>query len=413
MLTMEEALAQILNAARPLGTTETPLLASLGSFLAEDVTADIDLPPFDNSAVDGYAVRSEDTAGASAASPVLLREIGDVAAGGTPEGAVTAGTACRIMTGAPLPEGADAVVMIEDTRREPAAAGKAFVAVYEAAAREQHVRRAGEDLRAGARALQAGTRIRPPEIAMLATMGRAMVRIGRVPRVAVFSTGDELVDISAGTIPPPGKIRDSNRYTLAAMVRDAGGQIHSIGRLPDDPEATEEALRTASDPATGADVIMTAGGVSVGDRDYVKPVVEKLGALTLWKVAIKPGKPLAFGQIGNALFFGLPGNPISAMVTFELFARPALLQMAGGAGQYLHRRTVEAALTEDVPHMPGRREYVRASTEWRNGGFEASPSDKQGSGMLQSAIAANSLAVIPEDSAGLAAGELVKVLLMD
>ncbi len=414
MLKMEDALTQILAAAHPLNAIETPLLSALGSYLAEEVFADIDLPPFDNSAVDGYAVRAEDTAGASSASPVMLREVGGVAAGGMPEGAVTAGTAYRIMTGAPMPTGANAVVMIEDTRNALAREGTFdYVEIHEAAVPEQHVRRAGEDLRTGARVLEVGARIRPPEIAMLATMGRATVRTGRAPRVAVFSTGDELVDISTGAIPPPGHIRDSNRYTLAAMVRDAGAIVHSIGRLPDDPDATEEALRTAADPNTGVDVILTAGGVSVGDRDYVKPAVEKLGVLSLWRVAIKPGKPLAFGQIGRALFFGLPGNPISAMVTFELFARPALLQMAGGRGDDLHRRKVMATLLEPIPHVPARREYVRAVTAWRNGAFETRVSGKQGSGMLQSAVAANSLLVIPEHSDGLEAGAVVEVLLID
>jgi molybdopterin molybdotransferase len=410
MLRVEEALEQILRATEPLGATEVDLLSSIGGFLAEDVCADIDLPPFDNSAVDGYAVRAEDVAGASPGSPALLREIGDVAAGRAAEVRVTAGTACRIMTGAPIPPGADAVVMIEDTRREAVAAGTApVVAILEAAAAEQHVRRAGEELRAGTCVLQSSARIRAAEIAMLATVGRARVRVGRRPRVAVFSTGDELVDISAPGPPPPGKIRDSNRCTLAALVVEAGAQVHSIGRLPDDLDATERALRAVA----GADVILTAGGVSMGDRDYVRPAVERLGTLALWKVAVKPGKPLAFGSVGGALFFGLPGNPVSAMVTFELFARPALRKLAGAAEGDLFRRTVRGTLTHDLPHTPGRREYVRARTEWRGDGYEATASGAQGSGMVHSATAANSLLIVPEESEGLKAGARADILLLD
>ena len=410
MLTTEQALGTILEDARPLGVRDAPLLETLGAYLAEDVAADIDLPPFDNSAVDGYAVRAADTTTACILTPVLLREVGDVAAGQTPESAVTAGTACRIMTGAPMPAGADSVVMIEDSRRTAASAGFASVEILEAAAPEQHVRRAGEDLRAGDRVLAAGVRIRAAETAMLATMGRATVRVWRQPTVAVFSTGDELTAIDSG-VPPRGKIRDSNRYALATMVQEAGALIHSIGHLPDDPDAIEAALRAAADPAKGADVIVTAGGVSVGDRDYVKPAVEALGALSLWKVAIKPGKPLAFGRIGRTLFFGLPGNPISAMVTFELFARPALLQMAGASGSDLARPIVAARTQHAIAHVPGRREYVRAITRWTEGEYLVSASGKQGSGMLQSAVAGNSLLVIPEDSDGPAEGEIVQVIL--
>jgi molybdopterin molybdotransferase len=409
MLRVEEALDQILRAASPLAAATVPLAIAAGCVLAEDITADIDLPPFDNSAVDGYAVRAADTAGA----PVVLRETGDVAAGQSPSGAVLPGTACRIMTGAPMPPGADAVVMIEDTRVEAAPGDRPRVTVLEPASAEQHVRRAGEDLRAGEIVLRAGVRIRPAETAMLATMGRAQVRIVRPPRVAVFSTGDELVDIVAGEIPPPGKIRDSNQPTLAALVQDAGALVHSIGRLPDDLEATVEALRDAAHPNAGADVILTAGGVSMGDRDFVRPAVERLGALALWRVAIKPGKPLAFGSIGRTLFFGLPGNPISAMVTFELFARPALRRLGGGSGRDLSRRVVRATVAEAVPHTPGRREYVRAVTEWRADGFATQAAGKQGSGMLQSAVAANSLLIVPEESEGLAAGAVADVMLLD
>jgi len=304
--------------------------------------------------------------------------------------------------------------MVEDTRRgERTVEGVVLAAILEAAAPEMHVRRAGEDLRVGAKVLSLGARVRPQEVAMLATMGRASVQVVRRPRVAVFSTGDELVDIETGAVPALGKIRDSNRYMLAAMVEEAGATLHSIGHLPDDLEATVAALKETGDSRSGADVIVTAGGVSMGDRDFVKPAVERLGALDLWKVAIKPGKPLAFGRIGSTLIFGLPGNPISAMVTFELFVRPALKKMAGGSGDQLTRRRVTAVVQDEIAHTPGRREYVRAITTFRNGLYEASASDKQGSAMLQSAVAANSLLVVPEESAGIAPGMSAEVLLLE
>lgn len=410
MQTVEEALTTILEQIRkPLPTERVALLAALGRTLAEPVVADIDVPPFTNSAVDGYAVRAADTAGASSATPVTLRTLSEVPAGALPTEAVTAGTAVRIMTGAPVPAGADAIVMVEDTRAEEQGA----VTVLEAAQSGQHVRRAGEDVPLGTQVLQAGTLLRAAEIAMLATMGRATVATVRPARVAILSTGDEVVEIEEGVVPPPGKIRNSNRYALAALVREAGAVVHSLTHVPDDPEATEAALRACADPKTGADVIVTAGGVSVGDRDFVKPALEKLGRLDMWRVAMKPGKPLAFGAIGKALFFGLPGNPVSAMVTFELFVRPALWKLAGRAEADLARRQVHAVLTEAVSHIPGRREYVRAVTTTHDAEFMTRPTGAQGSGILRSLTLANSLLIIPEDSTGVAAGERVPVLLLD
>ncbi|HZO91788.1 MAG TPA: gephyrin-like molybdotransferase Glp [Chthonomonadaceae bacterium] len=409
MFTVEEALEAILRSARRLPSERVPLLESLGRVLAEDIAADINVPPFDNSAVDGYAVRAADTAGATPEAPVLLRTLADVPAGELARETVTEGTAARVMTGAPMPPGADAMVMVEDTR--PAGAGQ--VAILEAAQPNQHIRQAGEDVRRGEVVLRAGACIRAAEIAMLATMGRASVPTVRPPRVAVISTGDEVVDIEEGVAPPPGKIRDSNRYALAALVREAGAVLHSITHIPDDLAATEAALRACADPVGGADVLVTAGGVSVGDRDFVKPALERLGRLDLWRVAMKPGKPLAFGSIGKALFFGLPGNPVSAMVTFELFVRPALWKMAGRDESELARPQVQAVVLEDVPHAPGRREYVRAVTATEGGRFVTRPTGAQGSGILHSMTRANSLLIVPQDSPGIPAGETATVLLLE
>jgi molybdopterin molybdotransferase len=409
MLTVEEALERILGRARRLPQERAPLLEAPGRVLAEDIVADIDVPPFDNTAVDGYAVRATDTQGATPETPVFLQTLADVPAGTVTQETVGRGEAAKIMTGAPVPPGADAIVMVEDTR----AADVGGVAILEAARPGQHIRRAGEDVPRGSVALPAGLRIRPAEIAMLAAMGRAMVRTVRPAQVAIISTGDEIVEIVEGVPPPPGKIRDSNRYALAALVREAGAAVHSLTHIPDDPVATEAALRACADPQSGADVIVTAGGVSVGDRDFVKPALERLGRLELWKVAMKPGKPLAFGCIHDTLFFGLPGNPVSAMVTFELFVRPTLWKMAGRADADLARPQVQAVLTEDVPHMPGRREYLRAITIAQEGRFVTRPTGAQGSGILRSMTQANSLLVLPQESSGAAAGEVVTVLLLD
>jgi molybdopterin molybdotransferase len=298
---------------------------------------------------------------------------------------------------------------VEDTRRADAGT----VAILEAAQTGQHVRRAGEDVPKGTDVLRIGTFLRAAEIAMLATMGRAAVPTFRPARVAVVTTGDEVVEIEEGVAPPPGKIRNSNRYALAALVREAGAVVHSLTHIPDELEATRAALRACADPQTGADLIVTAGGVSVGDRDFVRPALEELGTLELWRVAMKPGKPLAFGSIGDTLFFGLPGNPVSAMVTFELFVRPALWKMAGRADAELARRQVPARLLEPIAHVPGRREYVRAVTTVQDGQFLTRPTGAQDSGILRSMTLANSLFIIPEEAAGVAAGETVTALLLD
>ncbi|HLK59218.1 MAG TPA: gephyrin-like molybdotransferase Glp, partial [Chthonomonadaceae bacterium] len=275
----------------------------------------------------------------------------------------------------------------------------------------QYIRRQGEDVAVATTLLTSGTRIRAAEVGLLATLGRALPLTIRPARVAVISTGDEVVEIEEGVTPPPGKIRNSNAYTLEALVREAGAVVHSRRHLPDDPEATEQALRECVEQ--GADVIVTAGGVSVGDRDFVKPALEKLGELELWRVAMKPGKPLAFGHIGETLFFGLPGNPVSVMVTFELFVRPTLGKMAGYPEAALMRRAVSAMTTETISHTPGRREYVRAITTYEDGKWSTRPTGGQGSGNLHSMAQANSLMVLPGEVTEVSVGEAVNVLLLE
>lgn len=420
MFTVEQALEAILNSILPLPAERVPLLEAHGRVLAEDVFADVDNPPFDNAAVDGYAVRAADTAGATREQPVLLRMLGEVPAGTVASQDVVPGTCMRVTTGAPIPNGADAMVMVEDTlqfaphssvpsplRGEERAEE---VAILAPARKGDHIRWRGEDVRQGTRVLAAGTQIGAAEVAMLAAMGCARPLCIRRPRVAVISTGDELVEITEK--PGPGTIRDSNSYALAALIMEADAQLHSMRRLPDDERATGEAFRACAglDGSEPVDVIVTSGGVSVGNRDYVKPVLERIGTLELWRVKMKPGKPIAYGHVGNTLFFGLPGNPVSAMVTFELFVRPALWKFAGRT--VLERPCVRAVLTDSIRHAPGRREYVRA-VAYYDGKLHVRPTGAaQGSGILSSMLGANALIVLPESSPGVQAGEEVDILLI-
>ncbi len=419
MRTVEEAQAAILELIRTLPAVRLPLLEAHLRVLAEDVAADMDVPPFDNSAVDGYAVLAEDTLGATSDSPITLRTLRDIPAGAMPTETITSGTAARIMTGAPVPHGATAIVMIEDTLQpmqprgfqESTGGRGGTVVILEEARSGQHIRRAGGDVRRGEVVLFAGTYLRSAEIGMLATLGRTGVQCVRAPRVAIISTGDEVVAVEEGVVPPPGKIRNSNSLALAALVREAGAGLHSMHHIPDDLDATIAVLRECADPETGADVIVAAGGVSVGDRDFVKPALEAIGTLDLWRVAMKPGKPLAFGRIDDTLFFGLPGNPVSAQVTFELFVRPALRKMMGRAD--LLRSLVTATLTESVSHEPGRREYVRAVTVFESGTFNTTPTGAQDSNRQRSMTLANSLLILPQEAEDLPAGTDVEVLLLD
>jgi molybdopterin molybdotransferase len=405
MLTVEEALEQILSNIQRGPVIAMPLAAAHGLVLAQDILSDVDNPPFDNSAVDGYAVRAADTKGASADHPRILRPLPEVTAGCVPSVPVFGGECMKVMTGAPIPEGADAMVMVEDAR-----ASSDGVAILAEASQGDHVRRRAEDIRTGERVLQAGTLVQAAEVAMLAAVGKGEVPAVRRPRVAVLSTGDELVEVAVK--PGPGQIRDTNRYALAALVAEAGAELHSMTHVKDDPTATESALRRAAglDGSEPADVIVTSGGVSVGDRDYVKPALEKIGTLDLWRVRMKPGKPLAFGRIGNTLFLGLPGNPVSTMVTFELFVRPALWKMAGRTD--LARLVVNVVLDAEITHSPGRREYVRAVMRYENGKFVGRPTGRQGSGVLTSMLGANALIVLPEGSGDVRAGQTVDALMI-
>ena len=397
-LSVDEALDRVLARIEPLAPTEVGLLDALGGVLTEDATADRDVPPFRNSAMDGYAVRGADVT----RDGVSLRVVGAVAAGSLPERAVETGEAMRIMTGAPMPEGADTVVRVEDTDN-----GASVVTIIKATPKGIAVRQAGEDLRRGEIVLARGTVLRHPEIGVLASIGRAKVNVVRRPNVAVLSTGDELVDIDEE--PGPGKIRDANRYSLSAAVRATGCAAFELGIARD----SADDLRHALGNAAFGDLVVTSGGVSVGDHDHVKPVVDAMGQMDFWSIALRPGRPLAFGELrtkrGAVPIFGLPGNPVSALLTFELFVRPALLKMSGRTK--LHRPRVQARLLDRVDKPVGLRMFARGIYDAAAGTVRST--GPQGSGILRSMSLANALIDLPEPAAEVRPGDTVSVVLTD
>ncbi len=397
-LTVDDALARILGRIHPLRVHVLPLAPHLlGQTLAVDVEAPGDVPPFRNSAMDGYAVRGADVTEA----PVRLRVVGSIAAGEVPGGRIGPGEAVRIMTGAPMPDGADTVVRVEDT-----ADGADAVTVTVATSHGLSVRQAGEDLRAGEVVFRKGTVLRAAEIGVLAAMGMARLNVFGRPRVAILSTGDELVDLD--TRLGPGQVRDANRYSLGAAVAAAGCEPWPLGIVRD----TAQELRDALVEASAADCVVTSGGVSVGDHDHVKPVVEELGTMDFWSIAIRPGRPLAFGELqaGDRMtpIFGLPGNPVSALLTFELFVRPALLRMAGRTK--LGRPRTAATLRDTIEKPTHLRFFARGVYD---GAQEVRTTGPQGSGILRSMALANCLIDVPQGIARVAPGERVNLILTE
>lgn len=394
MVTYEEARNLILNAVQPLGVERISLLDASGRVLAGDVSAPWDLPVWDNSAMDGYAVRWEDCRN----TPCRLRVTGFLPAGARAEGVtVEPGCAVRIMTGAPTPLGCDVVVPMEETDN-----GQQEVLLKEPVSQGQHVRRRGEDVAVGSLFVRAGAIIRPPEVNMLASFGMALVPVYRRPIVAILSTGDELVEL--GVTPGPGEIINSNTLSLAAAVQECGAIPRIIGIARDNRgshlEKLSEGLR--------ADVLITSAGVSAGDCDLVRDILEELGAKQLfWKVGIKPGGPTAFAMHGLTPVFSLPGNPVSTMITFEEFVRPALLRMQG------HQRVVrpffKAILREDQKKKPGKVQIVRVQMEKQNGRWYASSAGNQATAILRTMVNAQAIAVLPAGSTRFAAGDEVDV----
>lgn len=401
MINVEKALNQILDAIVPLGTEKITLLDALGRVTGEDVIAGRDIPPKDNSAMDGYAVRFADIREASPEKPVTLKVIEDIPAGTIPQKTVGAGEASRIMTGAPIPEGADTVVRMEDTAKD----GQK-VKIVATIRKAQDIRRAGEDVREGEIVIPRGGVVRPADVGMLASLGRSLVTVFQRPLVAILATGDELVDIDEK--PSPWKIVNSNSYSLAAQVRECGATPMLVGIAKD----RREDLVVKFKAAMRGDIIISSGGVSVGDYDLVKDIMKEVGnQMQFWQVAMKPGKPLAFGAMGGIPVFGLPGNPVSSMVSFEQFIRPSLLKMMGHKN--LFRRAVRATLNDDIVKSKGARHFIRGSVTWAGGRYRVTTTGEQGSGILKSMVRANGLIVLPEDVGACKKGDEVTVQLLD
>ena len=416
MISVEEARERILDVVYRLQPETKPLSKALGQVLAEDVTSPITIPPLDNTAMDGYAVRAADTTGATEGKPITLRVIGEVAAGYIYQGEVEAGTAVRIMTGAPIPRGADAVVPFEETD-EPAgrnfgtfAKGRAEVGVYKAADPGANLRYAGEDVQRGSLVMKAGTELNAAQIGVLASLGRAEVSVYRRPIVAVISTGDELLEL--GQPHTEGKIYDANSYSIAALVEEAGGIAKPMGISRDTVEELTAKIKKA---LVDADLLVTTAGVSRGDYDVVKDVLQREGEVGFWTVRMRPGKPLAFGTFpgprGNRVpHLGLPGNPVSSMVAFELFGRPAIYKMAGREGW--ERPTLRVTVADRLENTDGRRFLARAIVSQREGRYVASLTGPQGSGILTSMALANALVVCPEDVAAVEPGEEAEAIML-
>ena len=406
MLSVAEAVARITGAVSALGVERVPLRTALGRVLAEDVISPITLPHWTNSAMDGYAVRAEDVRGASDTAPVELPVMESVAAGAFPSRVLGKGEATRIMTGAPLPEGADSVIRVEDTD-----AGLERVRILKDRDAGKNFRLRGEDLTEGSVALPQGTPVGAAQLGILASIGAADVAVHRRPRVAILGSGDELVDLDRFSEVLAGKkIVSSNGYTLEALVALNGGEPISLGHAADSPEAMREILARAVDAKP--DLIISSAGVSVGEYDYTRSALEELGAvLDFWKVRMRPGAPVGFGTVRGIPWIGLPGNPVSAMVTFELFARPALRRMLGHSR--LHRRPVRVVLEEAVSIGAALTHFYRAIVSTREDGvLTARLTGPQGSGILTSMSLANALLVVPEDSKSVAAGEHLSALLL-
>ena len=422
MISVEEARRIILENIRPLKETEAKEMCScLGRVLAFDLMAKENIPPFSNSAMDGFAARAKDLAGASRENPKTLEVIESLAAGYTAKRSVGSMRAIRIMTGAPLPKGADSVVMVEDTEKvksqksEVSAEGgsayggknkEEFVKIFKAVEKRENVRYAGEDVKKGEIVIKNGTVLKSGHIGLLASLGAGKIKVFRQPRVAILATGDELVEI--GQRLSPGKIRNSNAYSLYGQALKMAALPILLGIARDNKKDLEQKIRKG----LSADMLLVSGGVSVGDYDFVKDVLKDLGTqMKFWRVAMKPGKPLAFGMMNGVPVFGLPGNPVSSMISFEQFVRPALLKMSGA--REISRFYLPAIAKEDFEKKKGLRYFLRVILENKDGQLYASLTGPQGSGILRSMALANGIMELPEDMEVLRKGEKAKVTYLD
>ena len=404
MKRVADHLSDILAAVTALPSLDLQLLDAHGCVLAEDVVAPWPIPQFDNSAMDGYAVQTADVASASAETPVTLPVVADIAAGDHDVHSIAQGFSARIMTGAPLPHGADAIVPVEWTD-----AGVAKVTIERPPKEGQHIRRAGEDVAAGEQVLKTGSFLGAAQVGLLAAVGKDRVHVRPRPRVVVISTGSELVE--PGLPMAAGQIPDSNSYTLTAAATEAGAIAYRVGAVPDDPQRM---LDTIEDQLVRADLVVTSGGVSAGAYDVVKEVLSSLGTVTFEKVAMQPGMPQGFGYVGEdeIPIFTLPGNPVSAFVSFEVFVRPAIRKMLGVAR--LHRPSVRAVLRSTLRSPEGKRQFARARVHpIGEGVYEVTPMDAQGSHLVSDLAYANALIVVPEHVTEAAAGQVVDTMLLE
>lgn len=409
MLPVSEALAKILDRFQPLTAEQISVENVVGRVLAEPVIATLDLPPFTNSSMDGFAVRAADIQGASVATPVPLTVVADIPAGIQPTATIGPGQAARIMTGAHLPDGADVVIPVEATglsRTGMSGELPPIIPIHQAAKAGAYVRPMGEDVHKGQVVIPAGQIVRAYDLSLLASFGRAQLKVIRRPKVAILATGDELVDISA--TPGPGQIRDSNSYTMAALVRKYGGEVLNLGVAADNLEAVVAKLEQAV--ADGVDLIVSSAGVSVGAYDVVRTAIEQAGTLDFWRVRLRPGKPFAFGNYRGIPYFGLPGNPVSTIVTFEIFVRPVLLKLAGHTKLDKPRLDVEVL---DPIQSDGRESYLRATVTKANGHYQAQSSGGQGSNILSAVARANALLIVPEGVTQLPAGSQLTAWILD
>jgi molybdopterin molybdotransferase len=403
LLDVSEALQRLLGNFTPLDVVETQLANAAGSILGEDIPAQADIPPFNNSAMDGFAVRSLDVAGAERGNPISLQVIADIPAGLSIEVDVKAGQAVRIMTGAVVPAGSDAVVPVEDTdfkHRKPGINAPKVVKIYRPVGPGMHIRFTGEDVRKGEIVLKSGSLIRPQEMGFLSMLGLPRVPVRRAPRVAIFSSGDELTPVEETL--RPGKIHDANSYTLASLVESYRGHVLDLGIVKDDRLAVRGCLERAV--SEKVDLILSSAGVSVGAMDFVRDVIEQDGRMDFWRVNMRPGKPLAFGDYKKVPFIGLPGNPVSAYVGFVVFVRPALLKMQGNPD--LDYPITRVKLQEDIT-SDGRESYLRAIVSRKEGELLARLTGHQGSGNFRSLVQANALLKIPAGVVSLPSGAQV------
>ena len=408
-LSVAEALAQILASVSSLEAEKVDLMEGLGRILAQPVIARDTLPPFANSAMDGYAVRSADVVTASRTNPIELKVVGDIPAGVWPECEIVPGTAARITTGAPLPSGADAVVPVEETDEAWQSEHRPIplaIQIYRGSAEGAYIRQAGENIRAGETAIPAGQRIRPQEISVLASLGITKIDVFRRPRVAILATGDELLEIDQPL--KLGHIRNSNNYGLAAQITAAGGIPILLGIARDTAEDVRAHLQQGI--AKRADFFVTSAGVSVGAYDVVKTVLAEGGSVNFWRVRMRPGKPLAFGHFQTIPYLGLPGNPVSSLVSFERFGRPALLKMQGYTT--LERPSIVVTVQEPI-RSDGRESYVRAIIQASADGYTAKTTGTQESHIATSLVKANGLVIVPEGVKFVGAGEKLSAFLLD